>query len=157
MEDRMNMENEMSNEEKKEYLNGYRNICLRICNLQEQLEEVQETASSVRSQQLSDMPKAGKRHRDVSDLLVKIESLEDRIDEEIHQSIEKRIEIENVLLEVEDAREAKVLRLRYIKFMKWEEVQEEMCYSIKQIQRIHDKAIRHLRMSYHVASKCGNM
>lgn len=137
----------MNNEEKKSYLKGYQNACLRVLNLQEQLEELQEAAKSIESRQLSHMPKAKNKKRDLSDLLVKIETLEEKIDDAIHHSIEKCMEIEDAVMNMEDAREAKVLRLRYIKFMKWEEMQDEMCYSVKQIQRIHEKAITHLSMS----------
>lgn len=137
----------MNKEEKKDYLREYQNACIRILNLQEQLEEIQEAARSVEGRQLSHMPKGKNRKRDLSDLLVRIEALQEKIDEAIHNSIERCVEIEHAIMDMDDAREAMVLRLRYIKFMKWEEMQEEMCYSVKQIQRIHEKAITHLRMS----------
>ena len=130
----------MNKEEKKNYLKGYQNACIRILNLQEQLEEMQEAVRSIEGRQLTDMPKAKNKKRDLSDLF-------EKIDDAIHCSIEKCMEIEDAVMNLEDAREARVLRLRYIKFMKWEEIQEEMCYSVKQIQRIHEKAITHLRMS----------
>lgn len=137
----------MNKEEKKNYLKGYQNACIRILNLQEQLEEMQEAVRSIEGRQLTDMPKAKNKKRDLSDLFVKIEVFQEKIDDAIHCSIEKCMEIEDAVMNLEDAREARVLRLRYIKFMKWEEIQEEMCYSVKQIQRIHEKAITHLRMS----------
>lgn len=131
----------MSREEKKEYLNGYKKACIKLVALQEQMESLREVGQTARSQQLSDMPKGGKRHKDLSDLVVKTEKLQDRIDDVMIETLQVKIEIEESLLEVKDAEEARVLRLRYIDFMKWEDISEEMNYSYRQVLYVHGRAL----------------
>lgn len=131
----------MSNEEKKEYLNGYRNACKRIINLQEQMESLREVEQSAKIQQLSDMPKGGNRHKDLSDLLIKLEKLQDKIDDAIIESLQVKVEIEDTLLRVRDSDEARILRFRYIDFMKWEEISVKMNYSYRQVLYIHGRAL----------------
>lgn len=130
---------------KKEYLTGYRKACKKIESLKEQLESLQEIEQSVKSQQLSDMPKGSNRHQDLSDLMVKLEDLQAQIADAIMVSCRIKLEIEGALWKLEDPEEARVLRFRYIYFAKMEEISKIMGYSSKQIQRICQKAIQNLK------------
>lgn len=130
---------------KKEYLAGYRKACKRIESLKEQLESLLEIEQSVRSQQLSDMPKGSNRHQDLSDLIVKLEDLQAQIADAIMDSCKLKLEIEETLWKLDDPEEARVLRFRYIYFAKMEEISETIGYSRKQIQRICQKAIQNLK------------
>lgn len=140
----------MEYQSKKEYLTGYRKACKKIENLKEQLDSLREIEQSVKSQQLSDMPKGSNRHQDLSDLMVKLEDLQAQIADAIMESCKIKLEIEEMLWKLEDPEEARVLRFRYIYFMGWEEISKIMCYSRKQMQRIHQKAIKNLKMSHNV-------
>lgn len=130
---------------KKEYLTGYRKACKRIESLKEQLESLREIKQSVRSQQLSDMPTGSNHHRDLSDLMVKLEDLQAQIADAITDSCKIKLEIEEALWKLEDPEEARVLRFRYIYFMTWEEISETMNYSNRQIHYIHKNAIKNLK------------
>ena len=130
---------------KKEYLMNYKKVYKKIESLKEQLDSLREVEQSIRSQQLSDMPKGGNRHQDLSDLMVKLEDLQTQIADAITESCRIKLEIEEALWKLEDAEEARVLRFRYIYFAKWEEISKTMSYSRKQIQRIHQKAIQNLK------------
>lgn len=132
-------------QDKKEYLMSYKKACKRIESLKEQLNSLQEIEQSVRSQQISDMPKGGGRQQDLSDLMVKLEDLQIQIADAITESCKIKLEIEEALWKLEDPGEARVLRFRYIYFMPWEEISRTMNYSRKQIQRIHQKAIQNLK------------
>ena len=136
----------MSNEEKKKYLNRYRESGRKIINLQEELQALREVEQSAKIQQLSDMPKGSGRQQDIAVVLIGIEKLQKRVDDEIIKSVNVRVEIENTLLNVSDAQEAKVLRLRYIELMKWEEICVQMNYSWKQIHRVHKRALENLEI-----------
>ncbi len=133
---------------KKEYLTGYRKACKKIESLKEQLESLREIEQSVKSQQLSDMPKGNNRHQDLSDLMVKLEDLQAQIADAIMKSCKIKLEIEEALWKLKDPEEARVLRFRYIYFAKWEEISKVMCYSRSQIKRIHEKAIKNLKMNH---------
>lgn len=130
---------------KKEYLKSYRKACKKTESLKEQMESLREAESSIKSQQMSDMPKGGTRHRDLSDLMVKLEDLQAQIADAITESCKIKLEIEEALWKLEDPEEARVLRFRYIYSMTCEEISRIMCYSRKQIQRIHQKAIQNLK------------
>ena len=132
----MNEKEYQEYQSKKEYLTGYRTACKRIENLKEQLESLWEIEQSIKSQQMSDMPKGSSRHQDLSDLMVKLEDLQERIDDAITESC--RIKLE----------ESRVLRYRYIYFIRCSEISKIMNYSRTQVWRIHDKAIKNLKMKH---------
>ena len=136
----------MDNNEKKKYLNRYRDSGRKIINLHEELKALREIKQSAKVQQLSDMPKGSIRQQDLSDVLVGIEKLQKRIDDEIIKSVNVRLDIENTLLNVSDAQEARVLRLRYIELMKWEEICVQMNYSWKGIHKVHGRALKNLNI-----------
>ena len=134
---------------KKEYLTGYRKACKKIESLKEQLDSLREIEQSIKSQQLSDMPKGSNRHQDLSDLMVKLEDLQAQIADAIAESCRIKLEIEEALWKLEDPEEARVLRFRYIYFMTGREISSTMSYSPRQIWRLHDNAIKNLKMAHY--------
>lgn len=141
----MNSE-EMSIEEKKEYLNSYRNVRRRIINLREQLESLREIERSAKSQQLSDMPKGGgSGQQDLSDLMVKIEELREKISDKIWEANKIRVNIEDTIASIQNADEQRVLRMRYIELKGWDEISIEMEYSRRQIFNIHGNALQNYK------------
>ena len=140
---------EMSIEEKKEYLNSYRNVRKRIINLKEQLESLREVEQSAKVQRLSDMPKGGSGQQDLSDLMVQIEELRGKISDKIMEANRIRANIENTIASVQDADEARVLYLRYIEQKRWNEISEKMKYSYRQIHRIHGRALKKIKMAHY--------
>lgn len=153
----MNEKEYMEYQSKKEYLTGYRKACKKIESLKEQLESLREIEQSIKSQQLSDMPKGNNRHQDLSDLMVKLEDLQAQIADAVTDSCKIKLEIEGTLWKLEDPEEARVLRFRYIYFMDWGELGGMMGYSPRQAQRIHKAAIKKLKMSHNVALQCDNI
>lgn len=136
----------MDNNEKKKYLNRYRDSGRKIINLHEELKALRDVEQSAKTQQLSDMPKGSSRQQDIAVVLIGIEKLQKRIDDEIIKSVNVRLDIENTLLNVSDAQEARVLRLRYIELMKWEEICVQMNYSWKGIHKVHGRALKNLNI-----------
>ncbi len=134
---------------KKEYLTGYRKACKKIESLKEQLDSLREIEQSIKSQQLSDMPKDSNRHQDLSDLMVKLEDLQAQIADAITDSCKIKLEIEEALWKLDDPEEARVLRFRYIYFMTGREISSTMSYSPRQIWRLHDNAIKNLKMAHY--------
>ena len=132
---------------KKEYLTGYRKACKKIESLKEQLESLREIERSIKSQQLSDMPKGSNHHQDLSDLMVKLEDLQAQIADAITDSCKIKLEIEEALWKLDDPEEERVLRFRYIYFMTGREISSTMSYSPRQIWRLHDNAIKNLKMA----------
>lgn len=147
----------MSNEEKKEYLLRYKVIKKRIRNLKEQLISLRQVEESAKIQQLSDMPKGSSRQKDLSDLMVRIEELQEKINDEIVKSLKIKVGIEESILNIKDEDESAVLRMRYIELMDWIRISHEMKYSKRHTLRIHDNALKNLKMATNVTFECDNM
>lgn len=69
---------------------------------------------------------------------------------ELKEQMEKRIKIRREITEkieaMQDETEKTVLRLRYIHWMRWEQIADRMGYSIRNITKIHGKALAHFEI-----------
>lgn len=133
------------NEKKKIYLRSYQEAVKRE---QEILEEIQRLRMDKMfpSADNDGMPK-GSSQSDLSDYIVILDKQiqllkKERLEKiKLYQAIESKIRI----MKNED--EQRVLRLRYIKGLKWEEVVAQMGYSWKQAHRIHSNALNNFKMT----------
>lgn len=132
------------NEKKKEYLKSYRRAVKRE---QDILEEIQRLRSDKMfpSVVCDGMPH-GSSHSDLSDYMA-------IMDEQIELLKEERLEkakcyqrIERQIRQMENEDEREVLRLRYIKGLKWEEVALKMNYSWKWVHKIHGRALQNFEI-----------
>lgn len=134
------------NEIKKEYLNEYKNLCYKLKSLEEQLQSLREVNESAKIQTLTDMPK-GNMQTDLSDLMCKIEKLQDKIREKKKECENRRLDIEERILEVKDGIESSILYKKYIEFKTWETICIEIDYSWRQTHYIHGKALRDINIA----------
>lgn len=77
--------------------------------------------------------------------VLRIVELEERLNAEIDELTAKRQEIECAVGSVPDEVQREVLTRRYLLYQKWEVIAEEMCYSERQVFRIHGAALRALK------------
>ena len=134
------------NEKKKEYLNRYRQAVRKYNSLQEQEKQLRSQIDGPKAIEYSDMPKAHKQ-TDLSDYMVRFERILDRIANEKNEMQKIQLEIEEKIIDVMDGEQSRILYLRYIQFMKWEDICVEMGYSWRQIHNIHSKALNNLKIS----------
>lgn len=134
------------NEKKKEYLNRYRQAVRKYNSLQEQEKQLRSQMDGPKTIEYSDMPKAHKQ-TDLSDYMVRLERILDRIANEKNEMQKIQLEIEEKIIDVMDGEQSRILYLRYIQFMKWEDICVEMGYSWRQIHNIHSKALNDLKIS----------
>lgn len=134
------------NEKKKEYLNRYRQAVRKYNSLQEQEKQLRSQMDGPKAIEYSDMPKAHKQ-TDLSDYMVRLERILDRIANEKNEMQKIQLEIEEKIIDVMDGEQSRILYLRYIQFMKWEDICVEMGYSWRQIHNIHSKALNNLKIS----------
>ena len=73
--------------------------------------------------------------------------LEERLNKEIGRLVEKRQEIEQAVNAVPDGIQRELLTRRYLLYQKWEVVAEEMNYSLQHIFRLHNLALKMLRVN----------
>lgn len=134
------------NEKKKEYLNRYRQAVRKYNSLQEQEKQLRSQMDGPKAIEYSDMPKAHKQ-TDLSDYMVRLERILDRIANEKNEMQKIQLEIEEKIIDVMDGEQSRILYLRYIQFMKWEDICVEMGYSWRQVHNIHSKALNDLKIS----------
>ena len=65
----------------------------------------------------------------------------EQITEKLSELYETKMEISEAISCVDDGRSRLLLRMRYIRFKSWEEIANEMNYSIRSIYNIRDMAL----------------
>lgn len=129
----------------KEQLNAYKDIKKELADLQRRREELETALYSPRAQVLDGMPHGGP-----SVNYVREERMESK-DEVLAMYKAKEAELQVALVAIEKAieklkpRERQLVRLHYIDGLKWEQVAVEMCYSWRQVHRIHSDALNKLK------------
>ena len=94
---------------------------------------------------LSDMPRGGSGG-DWTDADIRVMEEERRIHEEIIRLCRIKREIAEAIEAVEDARYRTLLELRYRNYLSFEKIAVEMNYSWRHTLRIHDEALRAVRV-----------
>lgn len=133
------------NEQKKEYLNSYKRLCRKLKSLEEQLESLREVEQSAKIQEISDMPK-GNKQTDLSDYMVKLDKITYKIIRARQDCMNKKLDIENRIADVEDGLESAILHKRYIEMKSWEKIACDIGYTRMQVYRIHGQALRSFEM-----------
>lgn len=115
-----------------------------------ELEQLKVLSTSVSSPNLSGIPSSGTRRQEAPfvNAVMKIIELEKVIDAEIDRFVDLKKEIRDVINKVPDNNQKLVLKLRYIQFLKWESVAAEMDLSLKQVHRIHNEALKNVKLPY---------
>lgn len=134
------------NEKKKEYLCSYKNLCRKLQSLEEQLQSLREVEQSAKIQQLSDMPKGG-RQTDLSDIMVQVEIIFTMIVQKRAECLERKLEIENRIVSMDDGTECLILHKRYIELKQWEQICVELNYSWRQVHYIHGRALSNFNIA----------
>ena len=135
------------NEEKKRYLNGYRDCTRRERQLQEQID-------ALRSQQMfpsvnhDGMPQ-GNAHSDLSGYMAKLDALILQLEAEKETAIREYNEIYNQVQLMQDEAEKEVLERRYLLGDSWWRIAVKMNYAESHIYRIHGVALSHFQMTEH--------
>lgn len=84
---------------------------------------------------------------DLSEYAAQLDELLTELKDQMELRIRIRREITRKIETMQDETEKTVLRLRYIRWMKWERIAERMGYSWKQIHRIHEMALTNFKMT----------
>lgn len=84
--------------------------------------------------------------KDLSAYIVKKNELVEKMIQARYRRLSIYSEIFQAIEEVPDERERKVLTLRYIKCLKWEEIAVEMHVEWAQVHRIHAQALEHFKI-----------
>lgn len=133
------------NEEKKRYLNGYRDCTRREQQLQEQIDEL-------RSQQMfpsvnhDGMPQ-GNTHSDLSGYMARLDALISQLEHEQAMAVRQYKEIHDRIHQMQDGAEKEVLIRRYLMGRTWEQIAVDMDYNYRSVLKIHGRALRSFEIS----------
>lgn len=127
----------------KQYLKrAYRCNELLKSNLEE-LENLRAMSTSIASPDLTKERVSGTPSQEAHFVgaVNKMVDLEKQVDDEMVHLLDLKIDIRDVVNQVEDVKGILVLRYRYLEFMTWENLSDKMGYSMRQIHRIHEAAL----------------
>ena len=130
------------NDAKKEYLNEYKRITLKIISLEEQEATIRAEMESAKNQEISDMPRGGGGKSDLSDYMVRLERIQQKIAQKKAELRFKRLEIEEKIINIQDGQQSEVIRLRYLELLGWKEIRSKLDVSERQVYILHGEALQ---------------
>ncbi len=133
-----------SNEEKKQFLWGYRDSLRRIERIKAEMEELR----AMRANISAGGGGAGRKgyKNDLSGRMARLDSLEADKEKELCHMMEIHERIEMAINSLENEQERDVLFYRYIKDLGWQGIAKKMSYSERWVYMVHGKALAHLKI-----------
>ncbi|MBQ6712470.1 MAG: DUF1492 domain-containing protein [Selenomonadales bacterium] len=89
----------------------------------------------------------GSKENRTENTVARIVDLESDIRRDTEKLVRRVEEIRTAIERIDDERCRVVLTKRYLTYMKWENIASEMHYSVKQIFRFHEKALRRIKIT----------
>jgi len=133
----------MDNQQKKRILSQYLEIKAETKQIQEYYTEMRLSLESAQAQVLTDMPRGGGGRTDkIGDGLAR---LEDYYNKHV-DLVDAYLAIEKCISRLKDLTLRKLMRLRYIQGLTWEEIYKEIEYECTHTHRLHNKALDLLKM-----------
>lgn len=130
----------------KKYLSQAFGLNQRIESKLGQIEELHDLATKA-TMTYSDMPKNPNRgHSRMEDCICKIIDLESEINQDMIQLVELKKDIIGRIKAVESTELQTVLELRYLSYMRWEEIAIELGYGIDNVFRLHRNALDEIKI-----------
>lgn len=140
----MGKEDIKSNQEKKEYLNGYRDAIRAEKAIEEEIRQLR--LDKIYPNTVQDGMPHGTGCSDLSGYAAKVDGLLEELRQQLDERIDIRREIVHKIEEMGDETEKLVLRYRYIHLLKWEEIAVQMDYSWRGIHKVHGRALKNFTL-----------
>lgn len=132
------------NEKKKEYLRRYHAAELAEREIREEIDDLR--MNKMFPALIQDGMPHGSGCGDLSAYAAQLDELLIELKDQMEKRIKIRREITKKIEAMQDETEKTVLRLRYIHWMRWEQIADRMGYSIRNITKIHGKALAHFEI-----------
>lgn len=129
------------NEKKKEYLRRYHAAELAEREIREEIDDLR--MNKMFPALIQDGMPHGSSCMDLSEYAAQLDELLTELKDQMEQRIRIRREITQRIEAMQDETEKTVLRLKYIHWLRWEQIAERMGYSLRNITKIHGKALAH--------------
>ena len=131
---------------KDELMKAYR-IDQDINNKMEQIAALRDLSQKA-SSTISDMPGSPNRNiHKTEDIIVKMVTMEQELQGEIDSLLDIKQYVADLIKQVKDREGRIVLEQRYLQYDKWEDIASDMCYTVRQVFRIHDAALMEISLS----------
>ena len=128
-------------QEAKKYLSQAFGLNQRIESKLGQIEDLHALATKA-TVTYSDMPRnPNKGHSRLEDAVIQIIELETEINQDMIKLVELKKDIIRRVKAVESAELQTILELRYLSYMRWEEIAIELGYGIDNVYHLHRKAL----------------
>ena len=98
--------------------------------------------------EVTGMPRSAGGKDKISSVIIKMVDLQNYIKMRTDELIDLRITITKQINGLEDQRSRIVLSCRYLRRMKWEQIEKEMAYEKSSIMRMHRKALKEFEKKY---------
>lgn len=132
------------NEQKREYLKGYRTHVRRINRIETEIAELRAMRTSM-STSNDGMPH-GSGQADLSGYAAELDRQERNLIKERYERIKTYKDIASRIKRLKSENEKDVLFYRYISGLAWWEIAEKMSFSERHVTRLHGKALAHLEI-----------
>ena len=130
----------------KKYLSQAFGLNQRIESKLGQIEELHDLATKA-TVRYSDMPRnPNKGHSRLEDAVIKIIELETEINKDMVELVELKKDIIRRIKAVESTELQTILELRYLSYMRWEEIAIELGYGIDNVFRLHRNALDEIKI-----------
>ena len=125
----------------KDYLGQAFRLDQRINSKIEQVRSLNDLAAKCTST-LTGMPGNPNRGKDsIGDIIAKIVDLQEEINKDIDALVDLKAEIYSVIRAIDNVECQTLLELRYLSFMRWEEIAVHLNYGMENVYRLHRKAL----------------
>lgn len=132
------------NEKKKEYLRRYHAAELAEREIREEIDDLR--MNKMFPALIQDGMPHGSSCGDLSEYAAQLDGLLADLKEQMEKRISIRREITQKIEQMQDETEKMVLRLRYIHWLRWEQIADRMGYGWTQVHRIHGRALTNFKM-----------
>ena len=130
----------------KDYLKQAYRLNELIQSNKSELDELRVLSESVSGIDLTKEPSSRSPSGDAgfAKIVMKIIDLEKAINDDINELLSLKLEIRTTINTVKDNDEKLLLKLRYLNFMTWENICDEMSVSVRTAHRIHADALKNI-------------
>ena len=132
------------NEKKKEYLRRYHAAELAEREIREEIDDLR--MNKMFPALIQDGMPHGSSAGDLSAYAAQLDELLRELKDQMEQRIRIRREITQKIEEMQDETEKTVLRMYYINGLKWKEIADRMGYDIRNVTRVHGRALQHFKI-----------
>ncbi|WKY45993.1 DUF1492 domain-containing protein [Eubacteriaceae bacterium ES2] len=133
---------QMTNDQKKGILKSYINATERIADLNDEISDLK-AKSKRTTTAISDMPK-GSGGNDRSKIIDSYLDMIAELEKEIRYLREAKREVEFLISTIDDWGVERIMRLRYIQGMQWEEICVKVNYSWKWVHKLHNDGLNEI-------------